>query len=412
MVSFSKPADLRGMGVTWIGQLSQGDKIAPGLESARAYLVVFHRDVTDAAARAVLSGYPSLPAGGLLPGQHLIQANPASLLRLASRDEVAYVMPGTAEMAARGRGYRCGGPLAEAGPIGEYSVVGSGWSKDSDGRVTLGYYIESVTTKVDAGLAQSQIEQALSEWQKYANIVIQPAQQPGEARSADVLFGRLSHGDPYPFDGPGGVLAHTFYPVPINPEPVAGDMHFDADENWQVGSGVDLFSVALHEAGHALGLGHSSNPHSVMYPYYQLTTGLTSDDIAAVQSLYGAAAAGQPSQPSNPGAPPPSAPVPPSQPSQPTPGTDKTAPTLAVINPAATLVATLASSITVSGSATDNVGITSVQWSTSNGDSGVASGTTSWMAAVPLLRGTNVISVKAFDAAGNSAWRSITVVRQ
>ncbi len=44
-----------------------------------------------------------------------------------------------------------------------------------------------------------------------------------------------SHGDAYPFDGPGAVLAHTFYPAAPNPEPMAGDMHLDDDEGWRVG---------------------------------------------------------------------------------------------------------------------------------------------------------------------------------
>jgi hypothetical protein len=55
--------------------------------------------------------------------------------------------------------------------------------------------------------------------------------------------------------------------------------------------------------------------------------------------------------------------------------------------------------------------VVSVTWSTSNGKSGVASGTTSWSAVVPLLIGNTTVTIRAYDAAGNSGWRSLTVVR-
>jgi hypothetical protein len=53
-----------------------------------------------------------------------------------------------------------------------------------------------------------------------------------------------------------------------------------------------------------------------------------------------------------------------------------------------------------------------VKWTTSNGYSGTAAGTGTWSASVPLLVGTNVVTIRAFDAAGNSSWRAITVVRR
>jgi hypothetical protein len=66
----------------------------------------------------------------------------------------------------------------------------------------------------------------------------------------------------------------------------------------------------------------------------------------------------------------------------------------------------------VSGVASGTAGVTAVKWSTSTGSAGDASGTTSWSATIPLLVGNNVVTIRAYDAAGNSSWRALTVVRQ
>lgn len=69
--------------------------------------------------------------------------------------------------------------------------------------------------------------------------------------------------------------------------------------------------------------------------------------------------------------------------------------------------------VTVSGTATDNLGVSSVTWSVNTGATGSAtvSGTTSatWTASIPVTLGDNVITFRATDTTGNVATTSITV---
>ncbi|KAL0693692.1 hypothetical protein Bca4012_060872 [Brassica carinata] len=114
---------------------------------------------------------------------------------------------------------------------------------------------------------------------------------------ADIVIGFFSgdHGDGEPFDGPMGTLAHAS-------SPPTGMFHLDGDEDWLISgeemnrrilpvtSVVDLESVAVHEIGHLLGLGHSSVEDAIMYPAISgghRKVELAKDDIEGIQHLYG-----------------------------------------------------------------------------------------------------------------------------
>ena len=70
------------------------------------------------------------------------------------------------------------------------------------------------------------------------------------------------------------------------------------------------------------------------------------------------------------------------------------------------------STVDIAGTASDNVGVTQVTWSNNQGGNGTASGTTLWSATgIRLAIGTNVITVTASDAAGNTSTDTLTVNR-
>lgn len=139
---------------------------------------------------------------------------------------------------------------------------------------------------------ESAIEAAFAAWSAVADISFVELADPGvdwQAPGADAVDIRIGG---HAFDGAFGTLAHGFFP-PENGGAAAGDIHFDSAENWVLGfagPGFDIFQVAAHEIGHAIGLDHTGVAGSLMEPFYsEAFSGPQADDAAGAQFIHGPA---------------------------------------------------------------------------------------------------------------------------
>lgn len=182
-----------------------------------------------------------------------------------------------------------------------YALQGSRW-KVRD----LTYKISKYPSGLKEAVVDSEIEKAFKVWEKVSDLTFKRANS-GKIH-IDVRFEKGEHGDGDPFDGPGGTLAHAYFPI------YGGDAHFDDTEVWTVDSfrGTNLFQVAAHEFGHSLGLSHSDVRSALMAPFYrgfEREFELDLDDIKAIQALYGEKTSETPASPAT--TRPPSRPSPP-----------------------------------------------------------------------------------------------------
>ena len=92
---------------------------------------------------------------------------------------------------------------------------------------------------------------------------------------------------------------------------------------------------------------------------------------------------------------------------------DTQAPTVTIQSPdPSSTVLTAESTLSLSGTATDDDGVARVEWSSDQGSSGTATGTSQWsITDLTLAEGTQVITVTAYDPAGNPGAAVVTVYR-
>ena len=212
-------------------------------EEQAVFVVEFHPGVDPALAQwlVVSGGLHLRPHLDLLPNHLLVEGQREEVLKLAACSEVRHIFPASPALIKGERVRGCAGPIIDDPQMGQYiGSAGKGWGEAGQNPVTVSYFIERFGEKLPSGEVREMVVRALEEWARYVEIRFVPAGDPNAPHTLNFLFGKRDHGDAYPFDGPGGVAAHAFYPAPVNPESIAGDVHFDDDEPWQQETGPDF----------------------------------------------------------------------------------------------------------------------------------------------------------------------------
>ncbi|GMJ07603.1 hypothetical protein like AT4G16640 [Hibiscus trionum] len=183
---------------------------------------------------------------------------------------------------------RCGVPDINLEQTSNYVLINKTKYKWSKHGLTYNYLSNSSQVPNLAQFKQA-IARAFATWRSASKFTF--SEVKGGTADIGIGFYRKDHGDGAPFDGPSrpgfrNVLAHA---TPAQARSVY--LHFDAEDNWSFNPTslfeFDVQSIALHEIGHNLGLGHSAVTTAVMFADY---TGerrtLDPDDIAGITELY------------------------------------------------------------------------------------------------------------------------------
>ncbi len=137
---------------------------------------------------------------------------------------------------------------------------------------------------------QDEILRAAQVWAQQTNINFKLMSDNGTASGG----GNYQQGDPGMGDlriagySMGGNLAGAYLPPPDTNYSLAGDIFFNTSYTFEAtgGSGYDVFTVASHEIGHALGMDHSAVSAATMYASYLYEkSALNADDKSGIRAI-------------------------------------------------------------------------------------------------------------------------------
>ncbi|WKA26583.1 matrixin family metalloprotease [Bradyrhizobium roseum] len=156
----------------------------------------------------------------------------------------------------------------------DFSLEGAKW-----GSPELGTAGGIVTWAVDDSISQTEMQSinaAFAEWSEVANIQFQ---QVSSTTESDIDFSEGA------IDGASNILGVTSYSY-SGGQLQSADIEFDSADNL---SGSEFSLVAIHEIGHAIGLGHFNDDDAVMNSTANFgLDSLTQSDIDGIVALYGA----------------------------------------------------------------------------------------------------------------------------
>nr|XP_029710376.1 72 kDa type IV collagenase-like [Aedes albopictus] len=124
----------------------------------------------------------------------------------------------------------------------------------------LTYYVRNFPMNIATSSVRQLLQNAFNQWSAVTNLDF--IESENHDADIEIIFGGRVH--PHRWEScatelGSGILAHAFFPT-------TGAIHFNTQFFFGSRNEDDFFNTAMHEIGHALGLDHSVNPASIMYP--------------------------------------------------------------------------------------------------------------------------------------------------